>query len=195
MSMPPPGPGGPHGYPGQPPHDQPTQQFGPVSGYPDYERPAAPPQFTPGGPPQRPPISRAFTAIWTLSALSLAATVFGLTLNENGHNAWDSVHAWGGVAILGAVLTVTPAVGHSFGLTSERAWQIAACGAGALVLYWVLFVLPGVGTNTSLLTTVGAATGVIAVWIAPGRDAVADSTGAPGADPGAPAPGPQGHTW
>jgi hypothetical protein len=110
--------------------------------------------------------------------------VLGLTLDENGNNAWHSVHAWGGVAVAGAVLTLAPALARSFNLAPQRAWQIAGCGAGALVLFWVLFVLPAVGSNTSLVTTVGAAAGVIAVWIAPGRESTA---------PGG--PGPQGHTW
>jgi hypothetical protein len=110
--------------------------------------------------------------------------VLGLTLDENGNNAWRSVHAWGGLAIAGAALTLTPALARSFNLAPSRAWQIAACGAGALVLFWVLFVLPAVGSNTSLVTTVGAAAGVIAVWIAPGREST---------PPGG--PGPQGHTW
>ena len=42
--------------------------------------------------------------------------------------------------------------------------------AANLVLFWVLFTLPTVGSNTSLVTTVGAAAGIVAVWFAPGRD-------------------------
>lgn len=194
MNMP--GQGGPQGYPGFPPHGSPpqgpppqgppAQHQGPPPGYQGYQG-APTQQFGPGGPPpQRPPMPRVFAAIWTLALVSVLATVLGLSLDEKGRNAWGSVHAWGGLAILGAVLTITPAVGHSFNLSRERAWQVAACGAGALVLFWVLFVLPTAGSNTSLLTTIGAAAGVIAVWIAPGREAV---TGQGDASR------PQGHSW
>jgi hypothetical protein len=93
----------------------------------------------------------------------------GLSLKEDGHTAWDSVHAWGGLALVGAVLTLAPVIRGS--LTPHRAWQVAACGAAALGLFWVLFVLPAVGSNTSLVTTIGVAAGIIAVWIAPGREA------------------------
>jgi hypothetical protein len=130
-------------------------------------------------------MSKAIAAVWTLGLISVAATVIGLTVKENGHNAWDSVHAWGGLAIAGAVLTLTPALGTSTGLSPHRAWQAAACGAAALVLFWVLFVLPAAGSNTSLVVTVGAAAGIVAAWIAPGREPVQ----------GPPGPGPQGHAW
>ena len=94
----------------------------------------------------------------------------GLTLKEDGRNQWDTVHAWGALAIAGAALTLAPALGRSVGLTPLRAWQAAACGAGALVLFWVLFTLPSVGSNVSLLTTIGVAAGLIAAWVAPGRE-------------------------
>jgi hypothetical protein len=93
-----------------------------------------------------------------------------LSVKEDGANAWHSVHAWGGLAIAGAVLTLAPAMAGSLNLTPQRAWQVAACGAGALLLFWVLFVLPAVGSNTSLVVTIGAAAGVVAAWVAPGRD-------------------------
>jgi hypothetical protein len=104
-------------------------------------------------------------------------------VEEDGRNAWDSVNAWGAVAILGALLTLAPAARGSLNLTAHRAWQIAACGAAALALFWVLFVLPAAGSNTSLITTVGAAAGIVAVWMAPGRE-----------DAARPAP-PQGSSW
>jgi hypothetical protein len=111
-----------------------------------------------------------FTTIWLLAAISAAGVILGLSMKEDGHNAWHTVHAWGGVAIAGAVLTLVPSLAAAFGLTAQRAWQVAVCGAAALGLYWVLFVLPDVGSNTSLLTTVGVAAGMIAAWIAPGRE-------------------------
>jgi hypothetical protein len=112
---------------------------------------------------------KVISAIWALGLISIAGTVLGLSLDENGRNAWDSVNAWGGLAIAGAVATLTPALAQSMNISRERAWQAAVCGAGALLLFWVLFVLPNVGTNTSLLVTIGAAAGAIAAWIAPGR--------------------------
>jgi hypothetical protein len=105
-----------------------------------------------------------------LGAVAVLGVVLGLSIAENGHNAWDSVNAWGGLAIAGALATLAPALGRGAGVSAQRAWQIAVCGAAALVLFWVLFVLPVVGSNTSLLTTVGVAAGVVAAWIAPGRE-------------------------
>lgn len=116
-------------------------------------------------------MAKLISAIWVLGLVSVAGTVIGLSVNENGHNAWHVVNAWGGLAIAGAVLTLAPAVAGSLNLTPHRAWQVATCGAGALLLFWVLFVLPEVGTNTSLVVTIGAAAGIVAAWIAPGRAA------------------------
>jgi hypothetical protein len=193
MSQPPP-PG--WSAPGAP--DAPTQYL-PISGSEDAGRrppPEGPPPGHPAGPPRReraeyepirqdpsgypadhfPPAqlsratrSTARTAVWVLGLVSIAATVLGLTVKEDGHNAWSAVHAWGAVAILGAVLTLAPVVAGSAATSPRRAWQTAACGAAALGLFWVLFVLPSVGTNTSLLATIGVAAGIIAVWIGPGR--------------------------
>lgn len=199
MSQPPPGfqgqPAGPP--PGLP--NAPTQHLpahggpppGPPPGYqgPPPGPPAGPPPGFPGGPPQfgppgaghapaGPPRSRAGTVVGVLGVVSIAATVIGLTVEENGRNAWDSVNAWGALAILGAVLTLAPVLRSSMNMTARRAWQVAACGAAALGLFWVLFVLPAAGSNTSLVTTVGAAAGIIAVWVAPGRE-----------------DGPTGHGW
>lgn len=181
MNMPPP-PHGP-GQPGQHPQSPPPQ--GPPSGpipAPPPGIPGAPTQqfqtasggqWQPAGPPkpQRPPMPKVISAIWALGLISVAATVIGLTVNEDGVNAWKSVHAWGGLAIVGALLTLAPAMASSMNMTAQRAWQVAGCGAGALLLFWVLFVLPAAGTNTSLVVTIGVAAGVIAAWIAPGREA------------------------
>lgn len=180
MNMPQP----PHGpdYPGQHPHG-PAQQ-GPPSGpipTPPPGVPGAPTQqfqtgpggqWNPAGPPkpERAPMPKVISAIWALGLISLAATIIGLSVDEDGVNAWHGVHAWGGLAIAGALLTLAPAMAGSMNVTPQRAWQVAACGAGALLLFWVLFVLPAVGSNTSLVVTIGAAAGVIAAWIAPGRE-------------------------
>ena len=179
---PPGGPGGPHPglpntptqhlpAPGRPPQAPPPGY--PPAGFPPPGMPSGPP---PGLPPGMPPgraaerAGKATQAVGVLAFISLAATVVGLSVDENDRNAWDSVHAWGAVAILGAVLTFAPLLRSSLNLTAQRAWQVAACGAGALALFWVLFVLPAAGSNTSLVTTVGAAAGIIAAWIAPGRE-------------------------
>jgi hypothetical protein len=147
----------PPGVPGAP-----TQQFQTAPG--GQWQPAGPPK------PQRPPVPKVITAIWVLGLISVAATIVGLSVSEDGANAWKSVHAWGGLAIVGALLTLAPAMARSMNMTEHRASQVAVCGAGALLLFWVLFVLPAVGSNTSLVVTIGAAAGVIAAWIAPGRD-------------------------
>jgi hypothetical protein len=164
QGYPPPPPQGqpPQGPPpqGPPPHAAPTQQFQSGPGG----------QWNPAGPPAKPPVPKVISAIWALGLISVAATVIGLSVKEDGANAWHSVHAWGGLAIAGAVLTLAPAMAGSLNLTPQRAWQVAACGAGALLLFWVLFVLPAVGSNTSLVVTIGAAAGVVAAWVAPGRD-------------------------
>jgi peptidoglycan/LPS O-acetylase OafA/YrhL len=118
--------------------------------------------------------------VWALGLVSVLAVILGLSLDEDGRNQWDTVHAWGGLAIVGALVTLAPAAGRSLGLAPQRAWQAAACGAAALVLFWVLFTLPSVGSNLSLLMTVGVAAGVIAAWVAPGREQQA---------------GPQRQTW
>jgi hypothetical protein len=179
MNMPQP----PQGYPAPQPQGPPPGPYqGPPSTQPFQTGPG---QWTPSGPPpgpQRPPVPKVISAIWTLGLISIAATVLGLSLKEDGRNAWDSVNAWGGLAIAGAVLTLTPALAQSMSISRERAWQVSVCGAGALLLFWVLFVLPNVGSNTTLLVTIGAAAGAIAAWIAPGR---------------APTPGsqPDQNTW
>jgi hypothetical protein len=165
----------PQGTPAGPPHAAPTQQFQAGPGG----------QWNPAGPPPKPakpPVPKVISAIWALGLISLAGTVVGLSVKEDGVNAWHSVHAWGGLAIAGALLTLAPAMATSMNLTPQRAWQAAACGAGALLLFWVLFVLPAVGSNTSLVVTIGAAAGAIAAWIAPGREA-------------GPAQRPEQHTW
>ena len=166
QGQPPQGP--PQGQPPQatPPHAAPTQQF--QSGPGGQWNPAGPPPK-----PAKPPVPKVISAIWTLGLISLAGTIIGLSVKENGANAWQAVHAWGGLAIAGALLTLAPALAGSMNLTPQRAWQVAACGAGALLLFWVLFVLPAVGSNTSLVVTIGAAAGVVAAWIAPGREAEA----------------------
>lgn len=163
MSMPPP----PH-HPPQPTGPQappPSYPLGPPHGY-------GPPvgQPTQAMPASRPPASKAIQLVWTLGLISVAGVVLGLSLNENGANQWHSVKAWGGLAILGAALTLLPAVGGSLGVRPQRAWQAAVCGAAALVLFWVLFTLPAVGSNVSLLTTIGVAAGIICAWVAPGRE-------------------------
>ena len=131
-----------------------------------------PNQASPYGPPapQHPPAAKAVQLVWALGLVSVLAVVLGLSLKEDGRNQWDTVHAWGGLAIAGAILTLAPAFGRSVGLSPQRAWQAATCGAGALVLFWVLFTLPSVGSNLSLLTTIGVAAGLIAAWVAPGRE-------------------------
>ena len=166
----------PQGRPqGQPPPYGPPQQYG-QPGQP------GPPQFPPGQPPAAPPrtpAQKVASAVAVLGLVSLLGVVLGLSISEDDRTAWDSVNAWGGLAIAGSVLTMVPAFGHAIGLGAQRAWQVAACGAGALVLFWVLFTLPEVGSNTSLLTTVGVAAGVVAVWIAPGRGTAAPDQAAP----------------
>ena len=178
---PPGGPGGPHpGLPNAPtqhlpapgrPPQAPPPGYSPA-GFPPPGMTSGPPPGMPPGPPDRPAqrAGKATQAVGILALISLAATVVGLSVDENDRNAWDSVHAWGAVAILGAVLTFAPLLRSALNLTAQRAWQVAACGAGALALFWVLFVLPAAGSNTSLVTTVGAAAGIIAAWIAPGRE-------------------------
>jgi hypothetical protein len=156
--------------PGAPPTAAPTQQF--QSGPGGEWQPAGPPPKEPKPPkPPKSPMAKVISAIWVLGLVSIAGTVIGLSVKENGENAWHSVHAWGGLAIAGAVLTLAPALAGSLNLTPHRAWEVATCGAGALLLFWVLFVLPAAGTNTSLVVTVGAAAGIVAAWIAPGREA------------------------
>jgi hypothetical protein len=178
------------GYPGQhhqgPPPQGPPPQGPPSTAAPPPGLPGAPTQqfqvgpggqWQPAGPPPKqpkpakPPVPKVISAIWVLGLISVAGTVAGLSIKEDGNNAWHSVHAWGGLAIAGALLTLAPAVAGSSNLTPQRAWQVATCGAGALLLFWVLFVLPAVGSNTSLVVTIGVAAGVIAAWIAPGREA------------------------
>jgi hypothetical protein len=119
--------------------------------------------------PPKPPPVRGANAIWALGIVSLAGVILGLTIEEDGRNAWDSVHAWGAVAVVGAVATLAPVLGRSFGRSADRVGMVAASGAGALVLFWVLFTLPAVGSNTSLLVTVGVAAGIIAAWTGAGR--------------------------
>src|SRR3954466_2876062 len=122
-----------------PPSQQPQQH--PVQGQrlqgppPGYQQQPGPPPGYAGHPTQL--IQRAAPAsttkaaqlVWVLGVVSVVAVTLGLSLKEDGRNQWDSVNAWGGLAIAGALLTLAPAVGRSLGLTPQRAWQVAACGA------------------------------------------------------------------
>lgn len=185
MTMPPPG-----GYPDpqrQPPGSYPAQgghpprDSAPTQGA--YPQPGA---YPPGAQmPYAMPTSRrsggAMAGVVTLALVGVVAVVVGLSLKENGTTGWQSVRAWGGLAVLGGLATLAPALGGSM-MSPHRAWQVAACGAGALGLFWVLFVLPAVGSNTSLIVTIGTAAGVAAAWVAPGRTTETES-------------GPQHHTW
>jgi hypothetical protein len=187
-------PEGPPPGPPQQPAQQPPQQ----PAQPQAQQPARQPPHQPHQPPQPPvdhpvdhggfapgqpathygaPRARPNTALVVLGLVGVAATVLGLSLKENGHTAWHAVHAWGAVAILGALLTLAPAARNALKLTAHRAWQVAACGAGALALFWVLFVLPDAGSNTSLVTTLGVAAGVVAAWLAAGQES---GNGGPG---------------
>jgi len=131
-----------------------------------------------------PPGSRLQLALTLFAAASLAAVAIGISVPEDGHNAWHTVKAWGGVALVAAALTFAPALGSALRLTPYRAWQVAAGGAAGLGLYWVLFVLPDIGKNTSLATTVGVAAGIVVAWIAPGRHPADGPAGAHARPPG-----------
>jgi hypothetical protein len=163
-----PGPGRPPNQPpnqpppNQPPPNQPPPNQGPAQGPP-------PGYWYPGQqlPPQQPGKPKVFGIIWALAGVAVVGVVLGLSIEENGNNAWHSVHAWGAVPIVGAVLTAATAYGTGGGLTARQAWKLAVTGAALLVVYWILLVLPQVGSNTSLLTTAGTVAGVLAVWIAP----------------------------
>jgi hypothetical protein len=128
------------------------------------------------GVPHR-PMPRLQVVVTLFAAASLAAVAIGVSVPEDGHNAWHLVKAWGGVALVAAALTFAPALGSAFHLSSYRAGQIAMGGAAGLGLYWVLFVLPDIGKNTSLITTLGVAAGVVVAWIAPGRQPADGSFG------------------
>ncbi|HEY2299916.1 MAG TPA: hypothetical protein VGH43_19490 [Jatrophihabitans sp.] len=184
MTMPPAGPQPGYQGPQGPQSSQPPQGYGDPTiaiSRPLQEQMQRQPQPpNPGQQPQqpqppKPPRPKGSNAVLLLGLIAIAGVVLGLSITENGGNAWDSVNAWGGVAVAGAVAVLAPALGRSFGLGTQRAWQVAVCGAGALVLFWVLFTLPSVGSNTSLLVTIGVAAGVIAAWIAPRDDAEAES--------------------
>jgi hypothetical protein len=144
--------------------------------------------------PQQPPQSRLPTVLRLFAAASLAAVVLGISVPEDGHAAWHAVKAWGAVAVIAAALTSAPSFGSVFRLSPYRAWQVAAGGAAGLGLYWVLFVLPDIGKNTSLVTTLGVAAGIVVAWIAPGRQPAGaqPADGPSGARPSAP---PSGPTW
>ena len=178
MTMPPAGPQpgyqGPQGpQPNQPPpaYGDPTVAISRPNQPQQRPQPQAQnPAQAPNGQAPQAPKPKGSGAVLLLGLVSVLGVVLGLSIPENGSNAWDSVNAWGGVAIAGAVAVLAPALGRSLGLTAQRAWQVAVCGAGALVLFWVLFTLPSVGSNTSLLVTIGVAAGVIAAWTAPRDD-------------------------
>lgn len=157
-------------YPQQPPQAFPPQTLPPQAG-PQQPPPGYAP-VPPLYPPRQPsPAPNGQPAAWALGLLSVLLVVLAISLEENGSNAWHSVHAWGVLAIAGAALTLAAVAGRSVGMGPQRSFQVAVAGAGGLVLYWVLFVLPAVGSNTSLLATLGVIAGVCAVWVAPGRAA------------------------
>jgi hypothetical protein len=180
----------------QPPHNQPPPY--PPPAQPMQQQPGYGPGYAPGHPaqpgygypppPVRPPMPKVMVAIWTCAAIAVLGVVLGLSLKEDGNNAWHSVNLWGVLPILGAVLVAAPAFGGMLNLPPLRAGQLAVGGAAALVLYWVLFVLPSVGSNTSLLTTLGVAAGAIGAWLAPNRDEALPSFGNASGNP-------SGNSW
>jgi hypothetical protein len=167
MSM----PQSPEGRVSAPP---PSSPHGPTEQLPIVEPPPPPPPAAVKAPAQpkraRRPIPPVVLTAWALGVISVAAVVVGLSVTEDHRTFWDLVNAWGAVAIVGAVLTLAPAVAPLLNRPARPAWQVAVCGAGALLLFWVLFVLPRVGSNVTLLLSVGVAAGVIAAWVAPGRE-------------------------
>lgn len=176
MTQPPPNP---QHFPQQPFNGPPP--FGGQQPPPQYAPGPAGPSGYPAGPPPQVAKHPGATTIGLLGLISLVAVVAGLSIKEDGRYAWSSVHAWGALPILGALLVLAPAAGHAIGLSPARAVRSAYLGAGALAVYWVLFVLGDVGSNTSLAVTVGVAAGLFAAWFAAGRPS--------GTGPGAP------HQW
>jgi hypothetical protein len=158
---------------------------GPPAGPPPPGRSSGPPTAQLPGPLAGPvhQMPRPHVAVTLFAAASLTAVAIGISVPEDGNNAWHTVKAWGGVALVASALTFAPSVGSALRLSAYRAWQVAVGGASGLALYWVLFVLPDIAKNTSLITTLGVAAGIVVAWIAPGRHA-----------PGAP-PRPPGPTW
>jgi hypothetical protein len=184
MTFPPPSM---HGTPQSPqggPAGTPPPPSAAAAGAPTAYLPRTMPEHSPQHPQSRLP-----TVLRLFAAASLAAVVLGISVPEDGHTAWHTVKAWGVVAVIAAALTFSPSLGSVFRLSPDRAWQVAAGGAVGLGLYWVLFVLPDIGKNTSLVTTLGVAAGIVVAWIAPGRQP-ADAP--PGALPSSP---PSGPTW
>jgi hypothetical protein len=137
----------------------PAPQQGPGYGYPP-----AGANGWPAPTHQLPAAAPGASTVWVLGLVAVIAVVAGLSISEDGRNAWDSVNAWGGLAVVGAILAAAGAWGPTFGLRGGRAPQLALVGAGLLGLFWVLLVLPSVGSNTSLVTTVGVLAGVAAAW-------------------------------
>lgn len=139
---------------------QAPQQVPPGYGYP----PAGGANGWPAPTQQLPAAAPGASTVWVLGLVSVIAVVAGLSISEDGRNAWDSVNAWGGLAVVGAILAAAGAWGPTFGLRGGRAPQLALVGAGLLGLFWVLLVLPSVGSNTSLVTSVGVLAGAAAAW-------------------------------
>ncbi|MGN6605830.1 MAG: hypothetical protein ACTHMS_02300 [Jatrophihabitans sp.] len=161
-------------YPGQPvPPPQAPQQQVPPPQQPFQQQPAQQPGLPPAGYPpggwapatqQLPAATPTRPMVGVLGLVSVLGIVVGLSVSEDGRTGWDSVNAWGGLALVGAVLAAAGAWGPAFGLRGPRAPQLALVGAGLLGLFWVLLVLPAVGSNTSLVTTIGVLAGVAAAW-------------------------------
>jgi hypothetical protein len=126
--------------------------------------------------PAAAPAKPAPMALW-LSLAAIALLALGLSLSEDGSNAWETVGVWGGFALAAAAATLAPLAADAFKLTPRRAWQIAAGGGIALAAFWVLLVLPSISQNVSFLSTLGCAAGCGAAWLSPGRPTSSEGPG------------------
>lgn len=80
----------------------------------------------------RTPQQKAVAAVGIWGALAIVAVVFGISIPGDDRMAWESVHPWGGLAILGAVMTLVPIVAGSNMSLVTTAGVVFGCIAAAL---------------------------------------------------------------
>lgn len=140
---------------------------------PQPPQPPPPPQQgwyatpSPGWTPTPTPAAVPTPALLAAGA-AVTATLLGLSVPASGFVLWR-IGAWAVFAAVCAVALFAPLLRTSIG--ELRAWQVTAAAAAGLALAWLVFGLPRVETNSGFLLTVGAATGGLAAWLAPGRPA------------------------
>lgn len=100
--------------------------------------------------------------------LALITMLIGLSLPFD-RTLWASATAWAVFAAVAAVLQLSPFLGPSMGLSTERAWTIGAAATAAIGVFWVLVAAPAAASNEGFFLTASALCAAVGTWWSPGN--------------------------